>query len=376
MKHMSSKKRSRKTGILICVMLLALQSTTSTLLVSGQDAGLETETGETPNPPDSPQGGSDAFLITRGKHYWTFLPIPVRHGYAAVATLWILPTEYTRAYVYVEGKIKWVGNTQIHEDIDCDVFVWDNTALPSFVLWQEITRGEARRQVEWISIEIWVDLSYSPSGGYTQHLHAYKKVYGRNGPGDWGNEGCCFLAGTQVTMFDNMTKNIEDIEAGDIVQSYDVNTSNPIPGVVVETVQHDPDDMDPIYLIINGELSVTVDHPFYTADGAWVTAEMVTEGMLLGVDGIEVTSIGEVYEQVPTYDLVVVPVEAGDPSGSESPGRSHNPESLDAPLPTHTPLPYFVAGTYLVMKGAPISYDRTVLKNGEQVQTHQQMLVA
>ncbi len=73
----------------------------------------------------------------------------------------------------------------------------------------------------------------------------------------------CFLAGTQITMFDGTTKNIEDITPDDIVMSYD-EAGKLVPGRVTKTFQNQVKHI----LNVHG-LMVTPGHVTLCGDGAF-----------------------------------------------------------------------------------------------------------
>jgi hypothetical protein len=82
----------------------------------------------------------------------------------------------------------------------------------------------------------------------------------------------CFAPGTQVTMADGTQKNIEDIQIGDMVMSYNETTNRQEPKEVIDTKQPIHNDLvkytfdklleqgeEPVYL----SLTCTQDHPIY-----------------------------------------------------------------------------------------------------------------
>ncbi len=73
----------------------------------------------------------------------------------------------------------------------------------------------------------------------------------------------CFLAGTQITMHDGSSKNIEDISPDDIVISYD-ETGKLVPGRVTKTFQHQVKHI----LNVHG-LMVTPGHVTLCGEGAF-----------------------------------------------------------------------------------------------------------
>ena len=113
----------------------------------------------------------------------------------------------------------------------------------------------------------------------------------------------CFLGGTQVAMAEGGYKNIEDIEIGDMVNSYDEHLGRYIGCEVTHVFHHSADEMTPFYIILNNFLKVTPNHMIQTRNG-WKSAESLNIGEILG-SGVEIISLERVYEQVPTYDLEV-----------------------------------------------------------------------
>ena len=79
---------------------------------------------------------------------------------------------------------------------------------------------------------------------------------------------CCFDPGTQVLMSDGTTKNIEDIEVGEYVMSYNETTKNFEPKKVLRTItRHHSDDL--VYInLSNGErIGMRAYHPLLTTEG-------------------------------------------------------------------------------------------------------------
>jgi hypothetical protein len=117
----------------------------------------------------------------------------------------------------------------------------------------------------------------------------YKEIdvegYHYSGPiAECGGRGC-FLANTRILMTDGDVKNIEDIQVGDMVQSYDVKSSSIVKSKVTETFVHN----DKQYMVINGVIKTTSIHPFYCNE-EWVEAGNLSVGdKILHVDGLEHT---------------------------------------------------------------------------------------
>ena len=114
-------------------------------------------------------------------------------------------------------------------------------------------------------------------------------------------DASCFLADTKIEMADDSIKNIQDIQIGDLVKSYDEKTQEYKPGRVNNVFHHTPEEMTDYYLILNNDLKVTPNHPVYL-NGKWVTAGELKVGDFFGK---EITSIKRIYERVPTYNFEV-----------------------------------------------------------------------
>lgn len=81
-------------------------------------------------------------------------------------------------------------------------------------------------------------------------------------------EVCCFVAGTQILMADNTTKNIEDVQPGDIVISYNIETGEDYSTIVKKlTLNPHSKHMAKIKLSNGNILEMTDYHPLYTHKG-------------------------------------------------------------------------------------------------------------
>ena len=79
----------------------------------------------------------------------------------------------------------------------------------------------------------------------------------------------CFVAGTKITISEGVTKNIEDIIAGDSVLTLNM-LSNNIEANTVNAVYSKKVDRIVEYELENGEfLKCTIDHPVYVEDKGW-----------------------------------------------------------------------------------------------------------
>ena len=94
---------------------------------------------------------------------------------------------------------------------------------------------------------------------------AFNTVVSHNSP--------CFVAGTQITLPDGSTKNIEDVNIGEEVLTYNVSKQSNEPRIVkglskrsnIRTVEYTFSD--------NTVLQATHDHPLYSPDNGWVSSD-------------------------------------------------------------------------------------------------------
>ena len=112
----------------------------------------------------------------------------------------------------------------------------------------------------------------------------------------------CFLAGTKVLLEDGSYKNIEDVQAGDKVMSYDVEKGKFVGAAVVETTKNATEK----HYRINGNLNLTPSHVLYV-DGKWSAADSVKVGSYLtNANGelVKIESIEAVEGPVNVFNLV------------------------------------------------------------------------
>ncbi|MFH1101066.1 MAG: DUF2341 domain-containing protein [Methanobacteriota archaeon] len=112
----------------------------------------------------------------------------------------------------------------------------------------------------------------------------------------------CFLAGTQVMMGDGTSKNIEDIQVGDIVASFSPLTKTLVPAKIIKVFHHTAEEMGSYYLVINHWLKVTPDHSIYI-NNSWRTFGTLHVGDNLY--SCRIFSIEKIYRKEPTYNLEV-----------------------------------------------------------------------
>jgi hypothetical protein len=127
--------------------------------------------------------------------------------------------------------------------------------------------------------------------------------------------GECFPAGTPITLPNGETRAIEQLGVGDWVLSYEQSTQTLVPAEVVQRVVRPRADS---FVLINGRLLATDNHPFY-ADGRWVQAGTLqvgaalleardldpTVGVALALEPARVTQLVASTGPVTTYNLEV-----------------------------------------------------------------------
>lgn len=116
--------------------------------------------------------------------------------------------------------------------------------------------------------------------------------------------GGCFLPGTKITLANGKTKNIEDIQVGDVILTFKNEVDNTlVPGTVKKLQTHTVSE----YLIVNNKIRVTPEHRVLV-NGQWTTAgEMKVGDFLRGENGepVEVLSVEHQYGLVKVYNFEV-----------------------------------------------------------------------
>lgn len=102
----------------------------------------------------------------------------------------------------------------------------------------------------------------------------------------------CFACDTLVLMADNSLKRISDVQVGEMVLAYDVETGQTVSAEVTATKSGEAD----YYYLLNGNLKVTPPHPFFTAEGKWtkITDLKVGDKVRSPQGLVEITSIEKV----------------------------------------------------------------------------------
>ena len=113
----------------------------------------------------------------------------------------------------------------------------------------------------------------------------------------------CLAKGTEITMADESYKNIENIEEGDIIKTFDFEIKGFKLSKVIKIIER----KDPI-IEINDMLKAAPDEPIYLLDGTIKTAEEIMVGEFIfneNKNGIEVRSVRYSADKIDTYDLIL-----------------------------------------------------------------------
>ncbi len=127
------------------------------------------------------------------------------------------------------------------------------------------------------------------------------------GERSWNSSDCgaCFLKETPIQMADGTSKNIEDIKIGDMVLSFDEQEKKLVADEVKNVAKQKADN----YIIINGHLRVTPNHPFYS-NGRWMPIGDLQVGDVIFTSQAKeelITEIVKVEDTVEVYDIEVNP---------------------------------------------------------------------
>lgn len=104
---------------------------------------------------------------------------------------------------------------------------------------------------------------------------------------------CCFLPGTLITLADGTTKEIENIEVGDIVMSYNETSHSYSTNEVIETVSPVRTSIYECTLSNGDSIKMTPDHPVYSVANGWtaIDPEKAIEVYNIPVEALEVGDI-------------------------------------------------------------------------------------
>jgi hypothetical protein len=122
---------------------------------------------------------------------------------------------------------------------------------------------------------------------------------------DYWEPDPCFTPTTQVLLADGTSKDIQDIEPGDKVLSYDMFTDQQVIGEVVELQEHLDGSYE--YYIINNTLEITPNHPVLI-NGVWSRISNLEIGDTLEDNNgnlVTVESIEKGYQTDKIYNVIV-----------------------------------------------------------------------
>lgn len=108
-----------------------------------------------------------------------------------------------------------------------------------------------------------------------------------------------FLADTKIAMADGTLKNIQDVQAGDLVKAFDEKTITQTIDEVTKTFCRES--TTDYYIVFNDDLKVTPNHRLYI-NGSWVQAGQLKVGDYLS-SGIIICSIENIYERPLVYNF-------------------------------------------------------------------------
>ena len=142
--------------------------------------------------------------------------------------------------------------------------------------------------------------AFNAGNGFDEASHSYEIREGvlQNEP-----EGACFAADTLVMMADGTSKKIIDIQRGDRVKSFELETGKVVDTEVIKTKSG----IAGYHYVINGGLKVTPPHPFCTPDDKWVRIKDLKEGQTVRISNSirKISSIEHIMEGQRIYNIFV-----------------------------------------------------------------------
>ena len=118
-----------------------------------------------------------------------------------------------------------------------------------------------------------------------------------------GSPNLCFIAGTAI-LISNGVKNIEEIQPGDCVWSWDETTGDVELKKVVETYVNETDEL--VHVFVNGEEIVTTPaHPFYSPVKGWTDAVHLRAGDILVLVNGEYAVVEKVQHEILEVSVTV-----------------------------------------------------------------------
>ena len=122
------------------------------------------------------------------------------------------------------------------------------------------------------------------------------------------NDPSCFVAGTMISLANGDYKNIEDVQAGEEVMSYNESTGEHETATVGDIKVREVDSIIRLVFANGNIIKTTEEHPFYV-NGEWVKAnELRITDVAKSLDGSEVaiTGIEHITEPHTVYNLLDV----------------------------------------------------------------------
>lgn len=119
----------------------------------------------------------------------------------------------------------------------------------------------------------------------------------------------CFIAGTEITLFDGTIKNIEDVVVGDEVLSLNKETGEHSIGIVGELKEESVTSVIQIVFDDSTTIKTTSEHPFFIKEKEWVNAgELYPDDICIKVSGEEspISEVIELEESHTVYNLLSV----------------------------------------------------------------------
>ncbi|MBI4346084.1 MAG: hypothetical protein HY553_04475 [Elusimicrobia bacterium] len=143
------------------------------------------------------------------------------------------------------------------------------------------------------------------SGDWTTFSLQASNAAGTCGGAVYGRTSC-FLKGTKILMADGTYKNIEEIQAGELVMGYDTATGTFKPTKVTKPVRSSTSR----WFLVNDNLKVSVGHQIM-ANGKWTWSENLKPGDVLfdaAGNPVKIESIVTHDESVDVYNLITDPL--------------------------------------------------------------------
>lgn len=132
---------------------------------------------------------------------------------------------------------------------------------------------------------------------------------------DWSCSTCtgCFVAGTKVILSDGSKLNIEEVEPGQMVKTFDTDENVVSEGFVGDVQEIEVETLIQIKFEDGLVIKTTPEHPFYLSNredaGYWtVASDIVKDDICLKLDGgeLKVTEVEVLEENATVYNLIAV----------------------------------------------------------------------